>query len=378
MSGIEITQKQARRALLAHQGVWPPRSLRGMEGALTYMQRVGSIQFDPVDVAGISPEIALCARVRGFKRGHLDALLYKQRRLCDVWDKNACIALAEHHADLLENKEADWGWRPRVREADVTEALHAQLDRMLEEQEHISNAELLKQPLLKEILMRRLSQGEVGIHHRQGRERYYARSDRLLPQEYLVPVRRDETAHAHYFVKRRIGCIGLLWNRPSHAFLGVTRFSTALRQQAFADLERDGEILPVQVEGIKAPFYLRAEDQALLAAEDCPPRAAFLAPLDNLMWDRKLIETLFGFHYMWEIYTPAEKRVYGPYTLPVLYGDRFIARVQLRREEGALRIQNWWWEADVRPSKAMHSAIQTAFNAHAGMLGLEAAAIGAL
>jgi uncharacterized protein YcaQ len=67
------------------------------------------------------------------------------------------------------------------------------------------------------------------------------------------------------------------------------------------------------------------------------------------MWDLKLIEMLFAFRYTWEVYKPPEKRDYGYYVLPVLYGDRFIARIDpdFNRATKVLTVKNWWWEREV-------------------------------
>ena len=109
----------------------------------------------------------------------------------------------------------------------------------------------------------------------------------------------------------------------------------------------------------------------MLHAEDRPAKAALLGPLDNLLWDRRLIKTLFDFHYMWEVYTPQDKRVYGSYTLPVLYGDRFVGRMQLARKDGALIVESWWPEDKLRRTKAMRREVGAALKAHAVMLGME-------
>ena len=85
--------------------------------------------------------------------------------------------------------------------------------------------------------------------------------------------------------------------------------------------------------------------------DDAPPAATFIGPLDNLIWDRDLIRWLFDFDYTWEVYKPAAQRKYGHYVLPVLYGDRFIARVEpiFDRKARVLTVVNWWWEVGVAP-----------------------------
>jgi uncharacterized protein YcaQ len=85
-----------------------------------------------------------------------------------------------------------------------------------------------------------------------------------------------------------------------------------------------------------------------------------LAPLDNLLWDRGLIEQLFNFQYSWEVYVPAEKRKYGYYVLPVLYGSELVARFEPEQQRGTepLKIKHWWWEEGTAVSEDMKTAVE--------------------
>jgi uncharacterized protein YcaQ len=96
-----------------------------------------------------------------------------------------------------------------------------------------------------------------------------------------------------------------------------------------------------------------------MAQAAAAPEAALIAPLDNLLWDRKTINRLFDFSYMWEVYKPKEKREYGYYVLPVLYGDRFVARLDpsFDKKTRVLTIDNWWWENDTQPDQALTDAL---------------------
>jgi uncharacterized protein YcaQ len=197
---------------------------------------------------------------------------------------------------------------------------------------------------------------------------------------------------------RRIGAVGMLWNRTSDAFLG-SRIKTPERNAAFAVLLGDGLIFEVEVEGLKDPLYIREDDRGLLETvmsryvesdradrlpsqesrkiehseavgshcdqsylrgEPLAPRCELIAPLDNLMWDRKLIKALFGFDYTWEIYTPVVKRKYGAYVLPLLCGEAFIGRVEAvrERETGTLFVKNVWYEGDATPTAKTRSMVE--------------------
>ena len=129
---------------------------------------------------------------------------------------------------------------------------------------------------------------------------------------------------------------------------------------AIVRLAEKGRLVPVTIEELpRQRFYIRRDDvPALEAAAKSYPgkqRAALIAPLDNLMWDLKLVELLFDFRYAWEVYKPADKRDYGYYVLPVLYGDRFVARIDphFDRTSRVFTVKNWWWEREVNKSDAV-------------------------
>jgi uncharacterized protein YcaQ len=99
----------------------------------------------------------------------------------------------------------------------------------------------------------------------------------------------------------------------------------------------------VQVGGVRRTYYVLSALVPLLESlleARVAPDVYLLPPLDNVLWDRERLADLFGFRYSWEIYLPPTKRRYGPYTMPVLEGDRFIGRLDARfdREERVLRV----------------------------------------
>ena len=91
-------------------------------------------------------------------------------------------------------------------------------------------------------------------------------------------------------------------------------------------------------------------------------RLEFIAPLDPFLWDKSLIAALWDFHYSWEIYTPAEKRKYGYYTLPMLFGEQFVGRIEASADHPSrtLRVKNIWFEPGVRETKEMQASIDRA------------------
>ena len=130
----------------------------------------------------------------------------------------------------------------------------------------------------------------------------------------------------------------------------------------------DGKILEVEVAGVKDPLYCLSSDLDLIKlirqAPKLKPRCELIAPLDNMLWDRKLVKALFNFDYTWEIYTPADQRQYGYYVLPLLYGDEFIARVEAvaDRKTKLLIVKNIWVEPGITITAKLEKSILEALS----------------
>ena len=133
------------------------------------------------------------------------------------------------------------------------------------------------------------------------------------------------------------------------------------RASVTAKLVEDGTLIPVQVEGFREVRHVLAAEWPLLEATASPdprtrPAVAFVAPLDPLMWDRRLVRGMFGFEYLWEVYVPAAKRRWGYYVLPILFGDRLVGRIEPRYERATrtLRIAGVWFEDGFSPMEEPH------------------------
>ena len=384
MQERQLTIEQARRFLLRKQGLLGDWRFAGKEGALAYIRQAGCIQFDPVDVCGKNAELTLQSRVKGFQKKHLQELLYRDRLLVDYPDKELSIFPVE-----------DWPYFAAYRQRSFAHGRQFEGLAELEEQaiSHIRehgpvSADTLpidgeifwhssihwsgnwhrNSKAARSVLEQMYTDGRLVIHHKAGSRKYYDLAEAHLPETILQAEDPcpEESAHIQWRILRRIGAVGLLPNRRSDAFLGIP-MTTEQRNLAFAALEREGKILPVRVEGLKPVLYARAEDRELLEdvlQNDAPlkARCAFLAPLDPFLWDRTLIEAIFGFRYTWEIYTPADKRKYGYYVLPIVCGACFVGRIEAAADykAGTLLVKHIWLEDGVRSTKKLTQAIETA------------------
>jgi uncharacterized protein YcaQ len=188
---------------------------------------------------------------------------------------------------------------------------------------------------------------------------------------------QTEEEHQDWYVLSRIGSVGLLWDKSGQAWLGMQQVASKARKAALERLLAQGKIGQALIHGIAEPFYFHSEDKARLERTlhmDVPlPKVSVMAPLDNLLWDRRMLRQIFDFDYLWEVYVPLNKRRYGYYVLPVLYGDRFIARFEPGSDKpsGTFTIKNWWWEAGVKPSRQIKSDLVQCFQRFLAYLGTE-------
>jgi uncharacterized protein YcaQ len=372
---MTLTNAQARLFLLRRHGLAGEHVFKGKEGVMAFIKRAGCLQFDPVDLCGRNADIALNSRVYGYTKEMLEDLLYKERRLIDYFDKNLSIFPVEDFLVFVSEKPSGgYAEAYDARGGEAVQQIKPRIRQLIAERGQISAKEVnvddkivwhwgalasLPRAALESMYFR----GELIIHHKTGVNKSYAFAKELLPAGILnapLPFGTEEERQA-WLVKRRIGSVGMLWNRTGGAFLGL-RLKPAQRAAAFGKLLAEGEIFEVSVKGIKEPFYIREDERAaleeILAGVECQARSEFIAPLDNLLWDRRLIEALFGFEYRWEIYTTQEKRKYGPYTLPFLYGDNFAGRVDITRRGRALLINEVWTENGKPFSKKTGAAFE--------------------
>jgi uncharacterized protein len=113
--------------------------------------------------------------------------------------------------------------------------------------------------------------------------------------------------------------------------------------------------VPVDVEGVRGQRFVLPEELALLQAPPEPaPSVAFIPPFDSLLWDSRLVASLFGFGYVWEGFFPPARRRWGWYVLPISFRDRFVGRIEPRIDRDGARVEvlNVWWEDGFAPGRA--------------------------
>ena len=377
-----ITKQQAKQFILSKQGLIGQYRFIGKDGAYDYVRQAGCIQFDPVDVCGKNAELTLQSRVKNFKKTMLYDLLYEDRKLVDYADKELSIWPSEDWPYFSSYRERS---RKLGRSFNGLQKLEKQAIEYIEANGPVSSDSLpiegeiywhssmhwsgnwhKKSQAARSVLEQLYTDGVLIIHHKKGSRKYYDLAGKYLPGPILDaenPCKNEEEFTA-WRVLRRIGAVGLLWDKNSTAFLGID-INAEKRKMILESLTAQGKICSVAVQGIKQTFYYRSEDDPLMGSivdgsADLKPRMSFIAPLDPLMWDKSLILALWDYQYSWEIYTPAEKRKYGYYTLPILSGDRFVGRIEAvpDRKGKVLMVKGLWWEPGIRQTKKLNIELE--------------------
>jgi uncharacterized protein YcaQ len=209
--------------------------------------------------------------------------------------------------------------------------------------------------------------GRLGVYEKKNVIRIYDLIENLLPGKIInakEPFGNDMEFY-EWYVLRRIGSIGIHWLRNGLGWNGYFINDKKLRMEIFNNLEKIGLIQKITVPEINEDFYIRQQDiKTLQKKPDYDNCVRFLAPLDNMLWDRLMVQKLFNFQYSWEVYLPKEKRKYGYYVLPVLYQNKIIARMEPQKYEVGkpFTIKNWWWEKGISINGKLKSAIKNGLN----------------
>ena len=384
---MTVSKTHARRFLLAHQRLWPPRKLRGKVGILEFIRHVGCIQFDPINIVGRNPDLVLQSRIDKYRSAMLEELLYSDRQLLDGWDKVSSIILAEdwphfsRHRQHMRERHGDpsnppMGIAPMVLDAIRERGPLSSID--FKRGDKVDWSWGQQSSLTKASLDVLYAMGEILVHNRVGSRRIYDLAERLISPDLISTPDPNETMedYQEWHVLRRIGGLGLANPSASELWLAMLGVKGDILRSTLIRLVERGELVVLAVDGVhNRIFFLRSEDLPTLElarTKRAPKaRAALIGALDNVLWDRNLLRWIFDFEYIWEVYKPVRERKYGYYVLPVLYGDRFVARVEpvFDRKEHVLTLKNWWWEDGVKPDSKMKVALTTCMETFLRYLG---------
>lgn len=325
----------ASRLFLARQGLSAPRSEPLTRPALERcVARTGGLQLDSINVVERAHRLTLWSRFGAYDPADLDRWVYGERALFEYWSHAACLVARAHlpawRRVMADYKTRHTGWSNWLRRnARAVDAVLAEA----EARGPLKGGDFTRpkrrgagwwnwdatQHALHYLWMA----GRLGVAARVNFEKVYHLAEEVLPA--AEPLAAAEFPLWH--LRTSLAAMGAATERDLRLYMTFPRQRRAERGTALKALLKSGEAVEVKVEGSAERWYALAAD--VPALEDPPPAAGttLLSPFDSLMWHRERVVRLFGFDYKIEVYTPAPKRRFGYYVLPILHEGRLVGRL---------------------------------------------------
>ncbi len=374
---VTLPLDEARAFLVSHLGLAAPLYPPGAEGVRALLRHLRHLQLDPLDVIGTNADLVALARVDGLVRGDVYRHLYPGHAF-EHWAKERCVLPASAFPHYREHSlETPW-WRLTTRlERLPPSVLRAVLEE-LEARGPLTAAELTDhgavQPLdwsgwkgtgkatsmALEVLWTRC---EIVVCGRGPGGKRYDVPHRALPDvARAAPGYTTPEGFGRWALGERVEAAGLL-SRAAGAHWSML---SPVRGSPLPDtLVREGVLEEVALPGSPRRYLAPAGFRSRpVTAPDA--RMRILGPLDPLLWDRGLVNLLFGFEYVWEVYKPEAQRRWGWYVCPLLHRGQLVGRLEARVQEGVLRVEKLWREKGVKLDDA---ALDEALARHAHACG---------
>ncbi len=365
---MRIDKEVARRYLLGRQGLWPGRRWEGLRGTERAMRTMADVQLDPLAIVARAQDLALASRVIGYRPDDWMTLAYERRRFFEWGGWLALRPMDElpYYRVLMRRSRDEWWTRWAIEEHP---AAVEEMRTVLRTRRDVGNRDFAMGERTRVDSYRGRKDSAVALHYlwrigeamvvrRERFERVYARAERVAPRRHLVPA-GDEVADA-FLLHKAVRAQGLTKLNGARSLLlrAVSPADAAAWKRAEVAA---GRLLEVEVAGARMPGLVApaAEAEILEAlARGRVPRAwrpigptttdevTFLSPLEPVIHDRERTRRIFDFDYKWEVYDKPEKRRFGYYVLPILWGDRIVARADmaLDRTSRTLRVKGFWLE----------------------------------
>jgi len=378
-AGPLVGLAQARALHLHAQGLLSmPRRRASKAALLAAIVRMQLLQIDTIHVVARSPYLVLFSRLGGYPAGWLEELL-AEREIFETWAHEACFApMGDYllHRNALQQREHHWA----IRNAQCLRASHGgEIDRLLA---HIRDSGAVKSSDFER-------EDKGGGWWGWKDEKRWLEAGFALGE--LMVARRDNFQRVYDLAERVAGAVVADWNRTaiapdqvrrdiilkSVAALGITqarwiadyyRSKPRLRDGDLDALVAEGALLRVAVKGWDVPGYVHPQHAVALAKAIAgrlrATRSTLLSPFDPVVWDRERVREFFGFDYTLECYTPAPKRRYGYFVLPILVRGRLVGRLDAKahRTQGVFEIKALHLEAGVDGSESLARDIAAAID----------------
>jgi uncharacterized protein len=387
-----ITRREAQALATIAQGLAgpPPRRRIRSEDLKELVDRLSCIQLDTISVISRSHETVAWSRLGSYDRAYWDTLYDPLRAVSEYWAHAAAIVPL---SDLRLHRPVMERFRNRARQqhTDATRQLHravlerirtrgpmSSLDFEAMEGATASAWQWYGHKPERRALAELWSEGALVVRRRDAFRRVFDLTERIVPDLWHGEI--DEPARRLALGRKALCALGvttLPWFVDYFRTGGQPHLPRAVGSAVMAELEENHEAIPVSIKGIEEPAWLHCVAlpglDRLRQGRGWPTRTTLLSPFDNLVWNRQRDQELWDFHYRLECYTPAPKRRFGYYSLPILHRGRLVGRLDpsFDRKARLLTIRSLHWEPEARVHSAMERAVAGAIGRLCEFLGGE-------
>jgi uncharacterized protein YcaQ len=374
MATTTVSLAAIRRLTVSTQE-YAPRFRRARAGDVeAAIRRLGAVQLDSISAVDRAHRLTLSSRIGAYSEQELQGLL-ASGRVFEYWAHEACLLPIELWPHCRRTMEGDAHWRfheqAMKRHADLVEPV---LERIRSEGPLGSRdfegagdgTDMWNWKPAKMVLEALWDRGVLVVAERQSFQRRYDLAERVIPRAILDAPVPDEDETLRTLALLAVRARGALTEPAIREHWRLKGGRARLHHHVLA-LVDDGLLREVAVDDDGPPFYVDAESEL----EGAAAAPVLVCPFDNLLWDRPLLERLFAFRHVIEVYKREHERAYGYYVLPLLAGDRIVGRADLKadRAEGVLQVRSFHREPGARGN--VGAKLERAAVRLARMLGLE-------
>lgn len=369
-----LTLDAVRGLMIAAQGLHDRPQPRATKKAVrSIIRQMHVLQIDTINVIARSPYLVLWSRLGDYNPRWLEELL-EEGALFEYWSHAACFLPIEEYPlyrhlydNWLGGRAHQWLDEHAAVAKRVMDHIRAHGEARSSDFERTDGQKgswwnWKDEKVALEYLF---YAGDLMVRKRHNFQRIYDLRERVLAGVEELPAISPAEAHEQ-FVLNTIQALGVTKAEWIGDYFRLSKTDT---KAALKRLETQGRLMPVEVEGWNVPGYIHPDNikQVEAAVKGKIPRSktTFLSPFDPLVWDRARALDLFNFDYKIEVYTPAPKRKYGYFTLPILYNNALIGRIdpKAHRKEGIFEVKALHLEPGVVVDDAMVTKVKAALQA---------------
>ena len=379
---LRIANRDARRLWLEAQGLSAaPTGPVDLPGTI---RKLGFVQLDTIRVVARAHDHILWSRNQNYREPMLHTCLARDRHVFEHFTHDASLIPIDFYPmwrrqfRRMEEKVRGWEWHGGMLDEDGRAAIRARIEAegplstKAFDTRIVGKREMWRRPPHKLALDYMWYAGELSTSHRDGFTKFYDLTERVIPDHHRA-VKHTDAAQVDWLCQEALARLAFGTQGDIQRFWAAVDLGEV---KAWAAAKARG-LVPVEIESARGEWSaaLALPDiETRLASVRAPgPRLRILNPFDPVIRDRNRLTRLFGFDYRIEIFVPEARRRWGYYVYPLLEGDRFVGRIEVKsdREAGEISVHQMWPEPGVKWSDARQAKLEAELGRLARLVGAQ-------